>query len=42
MTGFSEFGPVLEGTGGGSWCDCGGCVEAKQLRVKDVAVRSKT
>jgi hypothetical protein len=48
MPGFAEFGPqnsvvaVPEGTGGGTWRDRGGCVKAKQLRVKDVAVGSKT
>jgi hypothetical protein len=48
MPGFAEFGPqnsavaVPEGTGGGMRCDRGGCVKAKQLRVKDVAVGSKT
>jgi hypothetical protein len=47
MAGFVEFGPqnsttvVSEGTDGGTWRDRGGCVEAKQLRVKDVAVVSK-
>ena len=45
---FAEFRPqnsavaVPEGTGGGTWRDRGGCVKAKQLRVKDVAVGSKT
>jgi hypothetical protein len=33
---------VPEGTGGGTWRDRGGCVKAKQLRVKDVAIGSKT
>jgi hypothetical protein len=48
MVGFAEFGPqnsavaVLEGTGGGTRRDRGGCVKAKQLRVKDVVVGSKT
>ncbi len=48
MAGFAEFGPqnfvvaVPEGTGGGTRHDRRGCVKAKQLRVKDVAVRSKT
>jgi hypothetical protein len=48
MAGFVEFGPqnstvaVPKGTGGGTRCDCGGCVKVKQLRVKDVAVGSKT
>jgi hypothetical protein len=48
MVGFTEFGPqnsavaVPEGTGGGTRHDRGGCVKAKQLRVKDVAVGSKT
>jgi hypothetical protein len=48
MPDFAEFGPqnsavaVLEGTGGGMRRDYGGCVKAKQLRVKDVAIRSKT
>jgi hypothetical protein len=46
--GFAEFGPqnsvvaVPEGIGGSTWRDHGGCIKAKQLRVKDVAVRSKT
>jgi hypothetical protein len=45
---FAEFVPqnsavvVPEGTGGGTWRDRGGCVKAKQLRVKDVVVGSKT
>jgi hypothetical protein len=45
MAGFAEFGPqnsvalVLEGTGCDTWHDRGGCVKAKQLRVKDVALR---
>jgi hypothetical protein len=47
MAGFAEFGPqnstmVSEGTGGGTWHDRAGFVKAKQLRVKDMAVRSKT
>jgi hypothetical protein len=48
MAGFAEFGPqnsavvVPEGTGGGTRRDRGGCVKAKQLRVKDVAVGSRT
>jgi hypothetical protein len=48
MSVFAEFGPqnsvaaVLKGTGGGKWRDRGGCVKAKQLRVKDVAIGSKT
>jgi hypothetical protein len=48
MAGFAEFRPqnsavaVPEGTGGGTRRDRGGCVKTKQLRVKDVAVRSKT
>jgi hypothetical protein len=48
MAGFAEFGPqnstvaVPEGTGGGTWHDRGGCVKAKQLRVKDVVVGWKT
>jgi hypothetical protein len=48
MAGFAEFGPqnsvvaVPEGTGGGTRRDRGGCVKAKQCRVKDVAVGSKT
>jgi hypothetical protein len=48
MVGFAEFGPqksavaVMEGTGGGTRRDRVGCVKAKQLRVKDVAVESKT
>jgi hypothetical protein len=43
MPGFAKFGPqnsavaVPEGTGGGTRRDRGGCVKAKQLRVKDVA-----
>ena len=42
------FGPqnsavtVPEGTGGCTRRDRGGCIKAKQLRVKDVAVGSKT
>jgi hypothetical protein len=48
MVGFAKFGPqnsttvVLEGTGGGTWHDREACVKATQLRVKDVAVGSKT
>ena len=48
MAGFAEFGPqnsavaVPEGTGGGTRRDRVGCVKAKQLRVKGVAVGSKT
>jgi hypothetical protein len=48
MAGFAEFGPqnssttVLDGTCGGMWRDHGGCVKAKQLRVKDTTVESKT
>jgi hypothetical protein len=48
MPSFAEFGPqnsvvaVPEGTGGGTRRDCGGCIKAKQLRVKDVAIESKT
>jgi hypothetical protein len=48
MPGFAEFGPqnsavaVPKGTGGGTRRDCGGCVKAKQLYVKDVDVGSKT
>jgi hypothetical protein len=48
MASFAEFGPqnsavaVPEGTGGGTRRDRRGCVKAKQIRVKDVAVRSKT
>jgi hypothetical protein len=48
MAGFAEFGPqnsvvvVPKGTGGGTWYNRGGCIKAKQLRVKDVAVGSKT
>jgi hypothetical protein len=48
MVGFAGFGPqnsavaVLEGTSDGMRRDRGGCVNAKQLRVKDVVVRSKT
>jgi hypothetical protein len=48
MAGFAEFGPqnsaaeVLEGTGGDTWRDRGGCVKAKRLHVKDVALESKT
>jgi hypothetical protein len=44
MSGFAEFGPqnsvvvVLERTGGGTQRDHGGCIKAKQLRVKDVVV----
>jgi hypothetical protein len=48
MADFAEFGPqnsavvVLEGIDGGTWHDRGGCIKAKQLRVKDVVVGSKT
>ena len=48
MADFAEFGPqnsavaVPEGTDGGTLRDRGGCVNSKQLRVKDVAVGSKT
>jgi hypothetical protein len=48
MVGFAEFGPqnstvaVPEGTSGGTRHDRRGCVKAKQLHVKDVAVGSKT
>jgi hypothetical protein len=48
MAGFADFGPqnsavvVSEGTDGYTWRDCGGCVKAKQLRVKDMVVESKT
>jgi hypothetical protein len=48
IAGFAEFEPqssataVPEGNDGGTWCDCGGCVKAKQLHVKDVVVGSKT
>ena len=48
MPGFAEFGPqnsvvaVMKGTSGGTWHDRRGCVKAKQLCVKDVAVGSKT
>jgi hypothetical protein len=48
MAGFAEFGhqnsavAVPEGTGAGMQRDRGGCVKAKQLRVKDVAVGLKT
>jgi hypothetical protein len=48
MAGFAEFGPqnsmvaVPEGTGGGTRHDRGGCIKAKQLRVKDMIVGSKT
>jgi hypothetical protein len=48
MVGFAEFGPqnlavvVLEGISGGMWRDHEGCVKAKQLRVKNVVVGSKT
>jgi hypothetical protein len=48
MAGFAEFGPqnsaetVPEGIGGGTRHDRGGCIKVKQLRVKDVAVGSKT
>jgi hypothetical protein len=33
---------VLDGIGGGTWRDHGGCVKAKQLHVKDVAIGAKT
>jgi hypothetical protein len=48
MAVFAEFGPqnlavvVREGIGGGTRQDRGGCIKAKQLRVKDVVVGSKT
>jgi hypothetical protein len=48
MTGFAEFVPqnsaaaVPEGNFSGTWRDRRGCVKAKQIRVKDVAVRSKS
>ena len=48
MPGFAEFGPqnsvvaVPEGTSGDTRRDRRGCVKAKQLHVKDVAVGSKT
>jgi hypothetical protein len=48
MTSFAEFRAqnsavvVPEGTGGGTWRDRGGCVKAKQICVKDVAVGFKT
>jgi hypothetical protein len=48
MTGFAEFESqnsavaVPEGTRGSTRRDCGGCVKAKQLRVKDMAIGSKT
>jgi hypothetical protein len=48
MAGFAEFGPqnstvaVPGRTGGSMWRDRRGRVKAKQLRVKDVAVGSKT
>jgi hypothetical protein len=48
MAGFAEFGlqnsavAVPKGTGGGTRHDRGGCIKAKQLRVKDVVVGSKT
>jgi hypothetical protein len=48
IVGFAEFGPpnsvmaVPEGTGDSTWPDHGGCVKAKQLRVKDMAIGSKT
>jgi hypothetical protein len=48
MPGFAEFGPqnsevaVPEGTSGGTRRDSEGCVKAKQLRVNDVVVGSKS
>jgi hypothetical protein len=47
MAGFAEFGPqnsvvVSEGIGGGTRHDRRGCIKAKELRVKDVTVGSKT
>jgi hypothetical protein len=48
MAGFAEFGlqnsavAVLEGIGGGTRHDRTGCVKAKQLRVKDMVIGSKT
>jgi hypothetical protein len=48
VVGFAEFGPqnsavaVQAGIGGGTWHHHGGCVEAKQLHVERVSVRSKS
>ena len=48
MVGFAEFGPqnsvvaVPEGIGGGTRHDRRWCIKAKELRVKDVTVESKT
>jgi hypothetical protein len=48
MAGFADFVPqnsvvaVPGGTSGGTRRNPGGCVKAKQLHVKDVAVGSKT
>jgi hypothetical protein len=48
VVGFAEFGPqnsavaVQAGIGGGTWHHHGGCVEAKQLHVERVTVRSKS
>jgi hypothetical protein len=48
MTGFAEFGAqnsavaVSEGISGGTRHDRGGYIKAMQLRMKDVAVGSKT
>jgi hypothetical protein len=48
LVGFTKFGPqnsvvaIQEGIGGGTRHDRRGCIKAKQLRVKDVAVGSKT
>ena len=48
IAGLVEFEPqnsvvaVAKGTVGGTRHDRGGCVKAKQLRVKDVAVGSRT
>jgi hypothetical protein len=45
---FAKFGPqnsvatVLVGIGGDTWHHNEGCIEAKQLHVERVAVRSKT
>jgi hypothetical protein len=47
MAGFPEFGPVNSimtisaGIGGGMWHHNEGCIEAKQLHVECVAIRSK-
>jgi hypothetical protein len=40
--GLNSAAAVPEGAGGSTWCHSEGCVKAKQLLVKRVAVTSKT